>query len=110
MRTYKGKRFGEFSVTVTVWEDGKYIRSLDTRSDLVNHSPDGFEWGYVGSGPAQLALALLADLYGDEIVIRNYQKFKFDVIANLTREKGWEITSSQIEDWMEEAKRLERKV
>lgn len=24
-----------------------------------NHSPDGFEWGYGGSGPAQLALGIL---------------------------------------------------
>ena len=24
-----------------------------------NHSPDGFNWGYAGSGPAQLALAIL---------------------------------------------------
>jgi hypothetical protein len=31
---------------------------LDPRHDLYNHSPDGFEWGYHGSGPAQLALAL----------------------------------------------------
>jgi hypothetical protein len=26
---------------------------------LRNHSPDGFAWGYPGSGPAQLALAIL---------------------------------------------------
>jgi len=25
--------------------------------ELVNHSPSGFEWGYGGSGPAQLALS-----------------------------------------------------
>ena len=25
------------------------------------HSPTGFEWGYLGSGPADLALSLLAD-------------------------------------------------
>lgn len=25
---------------------------------IMNHSPDGFSWGYNGSGPAQLALAL----------------------------------------------------
>ena len=29
--------------------------------ELWNHSPDGFNWGYGGSGPAQLALALLLD-------------------------------------------------
>ena len=39
---------------------------LDLRLDLHNHSPDGFEWGYCGSGPAQLALAILADHLGDD--------------------------------------------
>jgi len=34
---------------------------LPMRLDLVNHSPSGFEWSYGGSGPAQLALTLLAD-------------------------------------------------
>jgi len=32
-------------------------RSLKKR----NHSPTGFNWGYIGSGPSQLALALLLD-------------------------------------------------
>jgi len=36
-------------------------KDLNPRSDLMNHSPDGFNWGYGGSGPAQLALAILAD-------------------------------------------------
>lgn len=36
-------------------------RPLDPRFDLANHSPTGFEWGYGGSGPAQLALALASD-------------------------------------------------
>lgn len=44
------------AVTVTV--DGL---ELPLRLDLANHSPCGFEWGYSGSGPAQLALAILAD-------------------------------------------------
>jgi hypothetical protein len=34
---------------------------LPPRLDLFNHSPAGFDWGYGGSGPAQLALAMLAD-------------------------------------------------
>lgn len=25
---------------------------------LANHSPTGFEWGYLGSGPSQLSLAI----------------------------------------------------
>ena len=51
MKRYAGRRQG-YVVNVTV--DG---RRLNPRLDLWNHSPTGFEWGYSGSGPAQLALA-----------------------------------------------------
>lgn len=54
-RVYEGQRT-EDDVRVTV--NG---RKLNPRNDLCNHSPDGFEWGYGGSGPAQLALAILVD-------------------------------------------------
>jgi hypothetical protein len=29
-------------------------RKLDPRLDLRRHSPDGFQWGYAGSGPSAL--------------------------------------------------------
>ena len=51
---------------------------------LVNHSPDGFAWGYGGSGPAQLALAvLLAAGMPDQRALEFYQVFKADHIATL---------------------------
>lgn len=34
------------------------------RQRIVYHSPTGFEWGYAGSGPADLALNILADVSG----------------------------------------------
>ena len=68
---------------------------------LVNHSPDGFDWGYSGSGPAQLALALLLDVTGDSsLALRHYQNFKFDVVAKL--DFDWELTDNQINDWIKE--------
>jgi hypothetical protein len=36
------------------------------RQRIVYHSPTGFEWGYAGSGPADLALNILADAAGDD--------------------------------------------
>jgi len=58
------------------------IRDLDPRYDLRNHSPDGFNYGYSGSGPAQLALAMVSDAVGDdEITQLAYQKFKSRVIS-----------------------------
>jgi len=64
-----------------------------------NHSPDGFSWGYSGSGPAQLALAILLDVTGDEeLASRHHQTFKFKFVAGWG--DRWEITSTQVLDWL----------
>ena len=74
--------------------DGGY--PLNPRYDLRHHSPTGFEWGYGGSGPAQLALALLADALGDdEQARRHYQDFKFKVVASLPQ-GSWELSEEDI--------------
>lgn len=91
MKRYDGRRTTR-GVRVTV--NG---RSLDPRLDLRNHSPTGFQWGYGGSGPAQLALAILADYLGnEEKAVALYQEFKEDVIAALPHER-WTLTSSEID-------------
>ena len=70
--------------SVVVYNDKKEIIPL--RLDLYGHSPDGFEWGYEGSGPAQLALAILADYSGDgAFALHYYQEFKRRLIANLDK-------------------------
>ena len=48
-----------------------------------NHSPTRFSWGYGGSGPAQLALALLLELTTKEMATLWYQDVKWQVIAKL---------------------------
>ena len=91
MKHYEGLREGHV-VTVTVGE-----RRLNPRLDLWNHSPTGFEWGYGGSGPAQLALAILADHCGnDEQALNFYQRFKWAVIAELPH-RSWTLTSQEID-------------
>ena len=65
-----------------VWIDDRELlpeRSLRVR----NHSPTGFSWGYGGSGPAQLALALLLEITTEEMAILWYQEIKRQVIAKL---------------------------
>jgi len=69
--------------TKEVWLNGA---ELDPRPSqkIRNHSPDGFNWGYGGSGPAQLALAICMVLYGETgKVPARYQEFKFKYIATL---------------------------
>ena len=68
-------------------------RALDPRFDLANHSPTGFEWGYAGSGPAQLALALLADALGDDLrALLLHQDFKQFIVSRLSRTEDWAMT------------------
>lgn len=59
-----------------------------------NHSPDGFNHGYGGSGPAQLALAIMLELFGKE---NNYQDFKWEVIAKIP-EGPFEIEFYKVDD------------
>jgi hypothetical protein len=90
-KTYGGIRTGS---TVSVTVNGC---ALNPRLDLWNHSPSGFEWGYGGSGPAQLALAILADHLGDgELAVELHQEFKFQVVARLQRER-WTLASGEID-------------
>ncbi|MBA7561610.1 hypothetical protein ES708_03249 [subsurface metagenome] len=57
---------------------------------VYNHSPDGFNWGYGGSGPAQLALAILLKFTDKKTALRSHQEFKWDIIAKLPQ-KDFEI-------------------
>ena len=68
-----------------------------------NHSPDGFNWGYLGSGPAQLALAILLEVTNDEAkALAHYQDFKFQLIAAITSQTtNWEIEEQKIIAWIE---------
>ena len=76
------------------------------RHDLVNHSPEGFEWGYPGSGPSQLALAIRAHHFhhaGDEGELAEakalalYQDLKLKLVVTLPKE-GWQLTSHVVAD------------
>lgn len=91
MKTYYGRTDG----TVLV-QDAERTYPLNPRLDLVKHSPSGFGWGYGGSGAAQLALALLADLLGDDTrALALYQEFKWRVIARLPYGQPWGLTSRE---------------
>lgn len=68
-----------------VYLDGVYL-SPKLSQKVFNHSPNGFSWGYGGSGPAQLALAILLERTNKETALKNYQRFKWDIIAKLPQE------------------------
>jgi hypothetical protein len=85
------------------FEDGHTQIHVNIPQRVVHHSPDGFEWGYGGSGPADFALNIL-DLFvpatGKDDRVECYQgtcsqfawdwhqDFKRQFIASLPREGG----------------------
>ena len=84
-------------VRVTVYRDdgvGGKIH-LGPLRHLVQHSR-GFEWGYGGSGPSDLARSIVGDLLGqrDPHPV-DYQRVKRALVATLP-ERGGEITEDQV--------------
>lgn len=100
----------KFYTGITLWRgSGREVRVHTPQGDnlvldpapsltLANHSPDGFNWGYGGSGPSQLALAILLDFTGDaQLSLEHYQDFKWQMIAPLGPQ--WNLTGAQIRVW-----------
>ena len=111
MKTYTGLNTGAGPQTVRVTLV-KVIPGDKTRAqmntyelphkpslDLWNHSPVGFQWGYGGSGPAQLALAILLDFTkAKELSVSLHQQFKRDFIARSG--KRLLLTEPEIKNWI----------
>jgi hypothetical protein len=112
---YRGERdptrpVGE-EVSVTAVRGGTRKRKtelLDERHDLANHSPAGFEFGYGGSGPHQLALAILAEHADEETALRHYGAFLDAVIADLpaTGPTEWEIDGADVDAFLADHERV----
>ena len=62
---------------------------------VVHHSPDGFAWGYGGSGPSELARCLLLEVTGSD---KHYQDFKWEFVASW--DDSWSITDQEILSWV----------
>lgn len=78
--------------------DGK---PLPLRLDLRNHSPAGFNWGYNGSGPAQLSLAILAAVLGDDdAALALYQGYKREFVSQISVD-NWTLPAVEVLAWVE---------
>jgi hypothetical protein len=107
--TYVGRRLANLSVEVVVVEpDGREHPLPHIR----RHS-EGFEWGYGGSGPADLAFSILAHACDQTTAFALYQQFKGEVVAHLPRDprpdlhrdmrlgaECWRLTLPEIQAWV----------
>lgn len=93
MKTYTGDRTID---GIKVLADGQL---LPDRIDLRRYAEMGFEWGYEGAEPRQLAFALLLDHTGNlNLSADSSESFMKVMVANFDNE--WSITSADIESWL----------
>ena len=92
----------------------KSVDELDPKpsQDIVNHSPDGFNWGYSGSGPSQLALAILYDYTDDkDLSLSLYHEFMKGQISQITQycvdgiyAECWRIDGYHLQTWIDHSR------
>ena len=98
-KVHTGRR-GPQGCVVWVIDGNGERKPLNPRRALRNYSPTGFEWGYGGSGPAQLALAILAEHLGDDHAALNlYQAFKWACIAQILG-ANWSLSGEEIDNYL----------
>lgn len=110
-KVYQGRRVpGNAEVSVVVYDDkdveiDRY--TLPHRMRHVNRHGD-LNWGYGGSGPADLARSILWDYLVSDLERKNraetlvetgYQTFKSEVVA-LMKDDVWALTGEEIENWL----------
>ncbi len=78
--------------------DGGVLDPAPSRA-IYDHSPDGFSWGYGGSGPTQLAIGLLiqagatrSEIEGDGFKV----KFVADVVGRWPMKGDWEMSAETL--------------
>lgn len=106
--TYYGYKVGAGPARVLVKQEHEGRTESTLLKHVVWHSPDGFQWGYGGSGPADLALSILTDYllrtgFGEMAAKRKatllHQDFKWAKIA--TTKGNLLITGDEIAVWLE---------
>lgn len=107
-RTYVGE--GRETDQVSAYEEDfvVHVESSGQREGLVNARDPwselpgrGFAWGYRGTGPANLAMSILADALGGDLVTPQalFLRFKDQVIALLPR-SGFQMSRTDVLDWL----------
>lgn len=85
---------------VTAWVDDQGVSY--PLPHLVQHSPDGFEFGYGGSGPSDLARSIVGDYLNtkspDPV---KYQAVKWALIADVPRDtKQFTIRADRLDEFV----------
>ena len=79
-------------------KDGVPMVNLHQR--VTRHSPDGFDWGYLGSGPSDLALNILLIYVDEPTAWLLHNDFKDKFVAKI-EEAGGVIPAQKIQEYLQ---------
>lgn len=107
---YRGKRSNPDDENITGRSVVVGVKYSDGTESIIGvlkhrfyHSPTGFNWGYRGSGPADLARSILWDHLEEEPPRALYMTFKEQFVSGWKDE--WQITSEEIQNWIDERRK-----
>ena len=84
---------------VVLWRTAEGVAHASV-PHAARHSPTGIEWGYGGSGPADLALSVLLALADQQTAEALYQQFKREVVASVP-EDGGVLRAADVRAWVD---------
>ena len=81
---------------------------IGVNQDWVLRSPTGFEWGYGGAGPSDLALNILLTATGDrKFAFRHHERFRNETVGRIP-EAGGELRASEVLNWVSRFRDLDQ--
>lgn len=87
---------------VRLWREGGSARA--DVPHCVRHSPTGIEWGYLGSGPSDLAYSILVYFYGPAVAEELARCYLREVICAIPHDaREYVIPAADIERWVQGA-------
>ncbi len=74
---------------------------LPLRTDIYQHSKNGFDWGNTSKGAVQLSFAILYQLSNQETAAKYAKDFCEDVVKKLSS-RDWILNASDVLSWIEQ--------
>ena len=99
---YETHRAATIARKDAIVEQLRTAEDLPRPTELVHrglHSPDGFEWGHRGAGPADLAYSILLTEIGEAPTPPVYLRFRDDIIAGFPL-RSFRLPSGVVWEWI----------
>ena len=100
---FHGQRLSDGTCEIVGIYHDHEVAKIDLAHSLsvIDYSYSGFDWGYLGLGPAQTALAILLEATkSGNVAVRFHDPFTRQVVSRLDHNEWW-MEVSEVDSWLE---------